>query len=290
MGISLVDAELPGTVADIEKQLFEAVNASQQSDDTKQQQQSRTPEQRADAIEDGEDVPAKLRGKSRAEIIEYYRNLESAYGRQANDLGTQRALTDRILNLKRESDLSSNTPREQRVEIKTQDLLDNPTEAIERAVSARLKAKEDEDRQRMAEHEAAIARDRFLSKHSDYENVANDPEFVQWLQKSPYRVRTAQQARNGDWAAADDLLSEFKERKQTSVTPKNEDNTVDKNVEAARNASLESGTASESASKKGGKIYRRVDLMRLRTEKPDVYYDDAFQAEILKAYAEKRVR
>jgi hypothetical protein len=289
MGISLVDAELPGNVADIEKQLFEAVNESQQSDDTKQQQQSRTPEQRADAIEDGEDVPAKLRGKSRAEIIEYYRNLESAYGRQANDLGTQRALTDRILNLKRESDLSSNTPPS-RVEIKTQDLLDNPTEAIERAVSARLKAKEEEDRQRMAEHEAAIARDRFLSKHSDYENVANDPEFVQWLQKSPYRVRTAQQARNGDWTAADDLLSEFKERKQATKTVTNTENTVDKNVEAARGAALESGTSSESASKKGGKIYRRVDLMRLRTEKPDVYYDDTFQAEILKAYAEKRVR
>ncbi len=290
MGISLVDAELPGDLAALTAQLTEAVNETEAARDNKQPKQRISPEQRADAIEDGDDVPVKLRGKSRSEIIEYYRNLESAYGRQANDLGTQRAMTDRILNLKRESDLSGNPPREQRVEIKTQDLLDNPTEAIDRAVEARLKAKEEADRKAMAEHETAMARDRFLQRHSDYDTVANDPEFVAWLQKSQYRLRAANNARLGDWTAADDLLSEFKERKATPA-PKKEDTVNDSSVDAARKAALESGnSSSDSASKKGGKIYRRADLMRLQVEKPEIYRDEAFQAEILKAYAEKRVR
>lgn len=291
MGISLVEAELPGDIKALEKDLTEAVLGSQQqaaAQKTQRQQPAKT--ETREVVQD-EALPPKLRGKSVQEIAEMYANLESSYGRMANDLGTQRKLTDRLLDLKREEDLSRNTPPS-RVEIKSQDLLENPTEVIDRAVQARVKALETESAQRLAQIEGQLAREKFVSKHADYNEIANDPQFVAWLQKSQYRLRAANAAYNGDWAAADELLTDYKEIKKTTSKPRQEEEVIreDDNVAAARQAALESGSSPEAASAKAGKTYRRVDLMKLRTDNPDLYYDEDFQKEIIRAYAEKRVK
>lgn len=288
MGISLVEAELPGDLKALEKDLTEAVLGTQTLDAAvKQEAQVRKPTR----VPVDDKIPAKLRGKSIDEVADLYANLESAYGRMANDLGTQRKLTDRLLDLKREEDLSRNAPPS-RVEIKSQDLLENPTEVIDRAVQARVKALETESAQRLSAIEGQLAREKFVSKHADYNDIANDPQFVSWLQKSQYRLRAANAAYNGDWAAADELLTDYKEIK-TTTKPKPETHDViqdDDNVTAARQAALESGSSPDAASSKAGKTYRRVDLMKLRTDNPDLYYDENFQKEIIRAYAEKRVK
>lgn len=296
--VSLVDTvDSVGSVADIEKQLSEAVasnaTAAKASTSLATQQQQNTQQVTKPAwketVLDGDEVPEKFRGKTAAEVLESLRNLESAYGRMANDLGTQRKLTDRLLDLKRESDLTSNSQRRELPDVKSTELLENPAEVIDRIVSDRLKAQQEQTAQQVREAELATAQQRFFEHHPDFNEIAQDPEFTKWLQGSTYRQRAAASAQSGDWNAADDLLSEYKDRKQVRKPAKQEESPVDDNLQAARNASLESSAAPEHASSKKGKTYRRSDLIRLRLEKPDQYYSEDFQAEILAAYREKRV-
>jgi hypothetical protein len=80
--------------------------------------------------------------------------------------------------------------------------------------------------------------------------------------------------------------------KQASTsTSKQSATNTSTDLEAARKVSLETSSgAGGSDGIKKGKTYSRADLMRLRIEDPDSYYDDAFQAEILRAYNEGRVK
>lgn len=232
-------------------------------------------------------LPPKLRGKTREQIADMYANLESSHGRLANDLGTQRKLTDRLLDLKRDTDLSNNTAP-QKVQIKSEELLENPTEALERFSQAR----ESQNEARLRDMEARLAAQSLIQSHPDYLEVAQSPEFAAWVQSSSLRVRAAQSAQAGDWTAAGDLLTEYKAQKKATVTDDEEE--VDDEVTAARKAagkaSLESNSQGSAGAKKKGTIYRRVDLMRLRAEKPDQWEDPDFQAEIIRAYSEGRVK
>jgi hypothetical protein len=283
---SLVDIaeDTPGNLSSLEADLTAAVTASQ-SEPAK----AAPVEEKQSAASS---LPEKLRGKSLDDIAQMYINLESTYGRMANDLGQQRKLTDRLLDLKRAEDLGKQQPKA--VEVSTSEFLERPTETLEKFVSSREAAKGDEYGQRMAALESSLAQQRFEQKHSDGLALANDPAFVAWVQKSKIRTKAAQQAYNGDWTAADELLTEYKEQAGTpaaKVVDVKDPAAAAEALNAARAAGLDtSGSGSDGSSKSAGKIYRRADLMKLRIEKPDAYYDEGFQAEILKAHAEGRVK
>lgn len=282
---SLVDIadDTPGNLATIEKDLAESVAASNVNN--VEAPVAKTP--------DASKLPEKLRGKSLEDVAEMYINIESAMGRMANDLGTQRKLTDRLLDLKRAEDLGKQAP--QAADVKTSDLLERPTETLEKFASQRERSLKDTYDQRIAQLEGSLAQQRFEQKHSDYQTTANDPAFVSWVQKSSFRTKVAQAAYNGDWSAADELLTEYKSIKVT-VVPKTDaksGNTNEDGLKAARAASLDSSGASSDGAGSGkapGKIYRRADLMQLRISKPDQYYDEGFQAEILLAHSQGRVK
>jgi hypothetical protein len=272
-----------GDLDAVEKELSEAVtaaNAKAKADATDDTQEQEAHEA---------DIPEKYRGKSLEDIIEMHRNLESQYGRMANDLGQQRKLTDRLLDLKRTDDLEKygDEPKPKRVEVSSSELLDNPTEALEKVLSQREAAIRADYEQRMAQLEAGLAQERFVQKHPDYDAITADPKFAEWLQSSVIRQQAAQQAYNGNYAVADALLSEFKA--QTQTQEKTEKSTAADEKAAARAASLESSSQS-TGQKSGGKVYRRADLIRLKVEKPSVYEDPQFQEEILRAYSEGRVK
>ena len=85
--------------------------------------------------------------------------------------------------------------------------------------------------------------------------------------------------------AADALLNEYK----SSVKPKKTvDSASTEGLEEARKIGLE--TAAQDGSGESGRYYRRADLIELKLKKPHIYADPEFQREILKAYAEKRVK
>lgn len=292
--ISLIEAddELPGNLANLQKDLNEAVQSESATEGERAPVEGSAPAKTVRTIEvNDEELPENLRGKDVRDIVRMYQESQSTIGRMANDLGTQRKLTDRLLDLKRDEDLQRNGAPA-KVQVSGTELLDNPTEAIERIVASRLAAVEEKTQAELAAIHAQRAAEQFMSRHPDVQTVGADPEFQAFVQATPYRASRAVQASKGDWSAADELMSEFKDRRASRTAPKVEDTKElqeKKNLEAANKAALESGTSASKPST-GGKILRRVDLLKLQMEQPDVYYDEATQAVILKAYAEKRVK
>lgn len=243
-------------------------------------------------------LPEKFRGKSTQDVVEAYLNLEREHGRVVNDLGEQRRLTDRLLDLdqqKRASDLQRNggDPAEL-PEVTTDDLLTRPGEVIGRLVDARVKAALEPTNQRVTSLEAGLTQSDFRRAHADADAIANSPEFLAWVQKSPLRLRAAQAANQGNWTAANDLMSEYKAQHLPTTSTSSDDNSTGDDLEAARQASLEtSGSAGGKNGADGkpqGQLYSRAKLIRLRIENPDEYYDEAFQEKIQRAHAEGRVR
>ena len=226
--------------------------------------------------------------ESYAKMASGFKNLESAYGRMANDLGTQRQITDRMLALdKRSNDLG--LPDESVVKIDPTSLVDDPTKTLD----AYWNTREDKFRKELAEEDSkriALAEEAaFRAKHPDYEQVASSDEFAAWTNEDPLRLSAVARAAQGDLPLADQLLTEYYKAKQASTDAETTAEPVTDDVSGAKAA----GTVS--AAQAGGvstskQIYRRADLIRLKMEKPEVYADPAFQAEIVQAYAEKRVR
>jgi len=228
---------------------------------------------------------------------EAYPSLQSAYGRMANDLGTQRKLTDQLLALdKRATDLEG-TPAAVKTapKVNARDLVDKPTETLDaywKQREADLRAEMDAREQK---YQAAAAERDFLAKHADFQIVTQSPEFMTWVHSSPLRQRAAALAGTGNYVVADELLTEYKIVKGQAPdkaaapdrgTTTNSNTTVN---DAARKAVLETAASTGGAAGKGS-TYRRSDLIKLKMEKPQVYADPAFQNEILRAYAEGRVK
>jgi hypothetical protein len=288
--VDLVD-DLPGNTDQLVKDLNEAVTARSAPASDKP---ADTPA--PDTVPATAAVPDKLKGKSATELAAMYQNLESVYGRMANDLGQQRKLTDRLLDLKRSDDLTANGGKKPEAPVVDRSrLLEDPTAELTRFVDARDSARESESTARLANLEAQLAQKTFVDKHSDYADVANDPAFIAWVQASPLRTRLAGLAYNGSWDVADELLTEFKARTPATATATAEvvdtkQQAADAGVAAARRAGLESGASGGESTARSGKTYRRTDLLALRNRDPDAYYDEGFQTEILRAYAEGRVK
>jgi len=231
-----------------------------------------------------------------------YQNLESAYGRMANDLGTQRQITDKVLAMdKRTRDLGDEPGKPQPPTVDAAALVDDPTKTLD----IYWQQREKQLRQEMAQEAQATARAAeevsFLNKHPDYVVTAQSSDFSSWVSSSPLRLRAAQMARDGDYSVADELLTEYTALQGTGpalVLRDDKGNAVastgDPDLDAARAASTESAAqasgSGSGAAKSEGKIYRRSELIRLKVEKPELYADPGFQAEILRAYAEHRVR
>lgn len=241
-------------------------------------------------------LPEKLQGKSLAEIADMYQNLESLHGRTANELGTMRTLADRLLDLKRTDDLrltNNGKPATKPVEITSAELLEKPTEALDRFASSRESALESRLDSRLNRLEQSLLGTQFASKHPDAEVTAKSPEFNEWVRQSRVRQRAAASAAAGDFMVADDLLTEFKASRSARATNKDAETDEKTNLAAARAASLETGAAAKGnagGDAKAGKVYSRAAIMRLRLEDPEKYYSDDYQTEIQSAYAEGRVK
>lgn len=235
--------------------------------------------------------PEKFKGKTLRDVVEAYQNLESQAGRMASDLGEQRKLTDRILDLdrKRSDDLRKNGAASL-PPLTTDELLTKPQESLERVVDARASHALDPINQRIAALEAALTEATFRNRHADADSIVNTPEFLEWVKVSPLRLRAAQAANAGNWTAANELLAEYKA--QHGSTRSTHEATDD--LASAKRVALETsgnvGGRNGDDGKPKGKLYSRAALMRLRVQDPDAYYDEAFQAEVLKAHAEGRVR
>jgi hypothetical protein len=191
---------------------------------------------------------------------------------------------------KREADLSGTAPapKPSRPKVNPAELVNDPTKALDTYFEARQKEEREKAATEARERALKEANDALLRDHPDWQEIAAAPEFVTFVNGSISRKRLAGYAAQGDPVSAYDLFSEFKASKAATT----ESQTKGKDpAEGARKASLETSAGSGSGSEAPkGKVYRRVDLMRLKTDKPEVYADPAFQEEIQKAYREGRVK
>lgn len=260
-----------------------------------------------DSVEKPDFIPDKFWTgnveESVAKMGEGYKNLESAYGRQSNDLGVQRQITDRLLSQgpapatdTRTSGTSQPPKERKKVKIDPGQLVDNPTEALDAYFEVREAELREEFDQRLRSQETREEELAFVQKHPDYAQIAADEQFAGWVNSSPLRSRAAELASGGDFTVADELLTEYKALNGKGPAPVTRDadgNNVTSSDEsallaAAKQASTESAAQANHSS--GKPTYRRADLIALKVEKPDVYSDPKFQDEILRAYAEGRVR
>tara|TARA_B100000700_G_C15040058_1_gene854883 strand:+ start:1186 stop:1968 length:783 start_codon:yes stop_codon:yes gene_type:complete len=223
------------------------------------------------------ELPDKFKGKSVTEIVSSYENLEKELGRKGQEIGELRQLTDQIL--KQQITTQTETAEEEEV-----DFFDDPNTAVSKAIENHPKFREFEEQQKVQSAQATTRQ--LEAAHPDYLEVVADPKFQEWVKESPIRTQLYVHAHNYDLNSAMELMGNWKERSLITNTAKAEEQKAMKRSEALRTGKAVSGGSSESTA--GKKIYRRADLIRLKTTNPQRYED--LQDEILSAYADGRVK
>ena len=226
------------------------------------------------------ELPDKFKGKSMEDIVSSYENLEKELGRKGQEIGELRQLTDGIL----QQQLTTN---QNGTEVQTEekpDFFDDPDKAVSKAIENHPKFRQFEEQQ--AAQTAAATTQQLKTEHPDYLDVVADPKFQEWVQGSPVRTQLYVNAHNYDIDSARELIGNWKERSLINNTSEAEAAKQTKRDQALKAGKGVSRTSSESTA--GKKIYRRADLIRLRTNDPSRYED--LQGEILQAYADGRVK
>lgn len=231
-------------------------------------------------VEVKEDVPEKYKGKSLAEIAKMHEEAEKLIGRQANEVGELRKLTDEIL----KQQLANTQPKqeEQSTEV---DFWSDPDTYLNKKLENHpdiLAAK-----QAQMQMKRQQASETLHKKHPDMLEVVQSKDFQDWVAASKVRTQLYVAAdAQFDTDAADELLSTFKAitgRKAEEGKQQVQElaGTRDKQLKAA-SVDLGGGNATSR------KIYRRADLIRLRMTDPARY--EALEPEIMAAYSEGRVK
>lgn len=256
--------------SDLQDELTEFDDVSNTQPDTNQAQST---------ADDEADIPEKFKGKSKKDIARAYEEAEKLASRHAQEVGELRKLTDQILKNQIEA---QKQPEPQAQE---PDFFDDPQSAVKRVVDHHPAVKEAQ--LIAAQLKAQKVKADLESKHGTLDSYAANPEFVEFVKASKVRQRLLAAAEQFDFDAADELLTTFNEIKGAK-TAKAEQTTND--IKAARDKSLKSASV-DMASGTGEstkKVYRRADLIRLMQTDPKRY--EAMQSEIMRAYAEGRVK
>lgn len=232
--------------------------------------------------DDQDDLPEKYKGKSAKEIARMHMEAEKALGRQGSEVGDLRRIVDDFV--KSQALKQTTTQQQQAPEpLDDVDFFADPQKAIEKAIERHPKVREAEIVAQNLKKAEAVAK--LKAEHPDFMEVVADPSFQEWVGKSKVRQELLVRADQGfDTEAASELIGSFKERKQMVQQ------TVQTEKVARKQALQQASTGAvkgsgESASKK---IYRRQDIIDLMQRDPERY--QALQPEIMRAYAEKRVR
>ena len=226
------------------------------------------------------ELPAKFKGKSIEDVVNSYTELEKEYGRRNNEIGELRKLTDDFLNLQLSEKKKVDEPE---YVLDVDSLLDNPNEAITRAVDNHPKFKQFEEAQRT--ETIGKAKASFEQKHPDYKDLVKDQDFASWVQESPVRTKMFKAAdTNYDYEIGDELFTTYKAIRGIANSEAKEEK-LERASQALNKGSVERGSSGTSSTKK---VYRRADLINLKISNPAKYA--AMEPEIMKAYSEKRVR
>lgn len=231
-----------------------------------------------------DNIPSKYKGKTVDEIIKMHQEAEKLIGRQAQEVGEVRKLTDELLKRQLESKASL-APAAVKEEEEI-DFFDDPKKYVSKAVESHPAVQE--AKMQALEIKRMQTLNRLKTEFPNFEATVVDPEFAEWVKASPVRIRLYASAESDmDYDSASELLStwNYVKPKQAVTKP------VNPEVQQAQRAAVKSATVdvgSNSSPPISTKIYRRADLIRLNLEDPERY--ESLQDEILAAYREGRVR
>jgi hypothetical protein len=202
-----------------------------------------------------ESVLKRFDGKSQAEVLQSYAELEQAFSQQGNKMGELRKSFDEYVTLQSQQ----SEPAQEYEPVTADDLYDDPDNAVARVVQKQTgeKLKELEEELNKAKMQTRIAE--FERKFPDARNIAASHEFAKWVQGSPYRARLAQQADSYDFDAAEELFGLYSDSTQS----KDDSQKASRRDQQLRDASLESASP-ESA--KLDDVFSRADIIQAKLQ------------------------
>ena len=223
------------------------------------------------------DIPDKYQNKSAQELVQMHQEAEKLLWRQSSEVGELRKVVDNYI----QAQLTTEPQQQQQVE--EVDFFTDPEKAVAQAIQNHPKIKEAESVSQQYRMQTALSA--LKTNHPDMESILQDTKFAEWIQGSKVRTKLFVAAdKEYDYEAADELFNLWKERQQMIGQAANAEKQSRK--QAVRTAST--GNASGSSESSPKKIYRRADIIKLMKEDPHRYA--ALQDEIMRAYAEKRVK
>lgn len=249
----------------------------------------------------GDDVPEKYRGKTARELLDIVMNQDSHIGRQGQELGTLRSevgtlkgLVDQSLAM-RDQGMRREEVGNEDEEFSDNDFILNPRDAVSKTVKRQTREQE----QRLARLEQQAAAIDFGRRHPTASSDIEDPQFIEFVQKSHVRQGLAQRAfadrDNIDFGAAEELWDLWDDYQ--SMRPREQ--------AAADNETASQEAASQAPPKQAPQMvtqgssgdvggthkptYSQAALNRLQAENPDLYWAADTQAKIQEARMEGRV-
>jgi hypothetical protein len=223
------------------------------------------------------DIPDKYQNKSAQELVQMHQEAEKLLGRQSSEVGELRKVVDNYI----QAQLTTEPQQQEKVE--EVDFFTDPEKAVAQAIQNHPKIKEAESVSQQYRMQTALSA--LKTNHPDMESILKDTKFAEWIQGSKVRTKLFVAAdKEYDYEAADELFNLWKERQQMIGQAASAEKQSRK--QAVRTAST--GNASGSSESSPKKIYRRADIIKLMKEDPHRYA--ALQDEIMRAYAEKRVK
>ena len=227
-----------------------------------------------------DDLPEKYRGKSVRDIVAMHQSAEQLIGKHSSEVGELRQFVDGYIKGNLQTNVGQRAVEEEEV-----DFFEDPDKAVSRAIDNHPAVRGAAEAAQRFQTQTAIGT--LTQKHPDMLNVLQDPKFNEWVKGSRIRSELYQRADKGyDVDAADELISTYKERTKVAKQTEQADRTSRVSQVKAASTGTTSGAAPQTS--QSGRIYRRVDLIKLMQTDPDRY--DQLSPEIMKAYAEGRVK
>jgi hypothetical protein len=223
------------------------------------------------------ELPEKYRNKSLEEVVRMHQEAEKLIGKQAQEVGEIRKLSDELI----KQNLGSKQQRVQEEEPEV-DFFQDPQKAVQATIDKHpdvLAA-----RQASMDFKRMQVQQKLSQEHPDFSQVVGDAEFQNWVKGSSVRLALYAKADSEfDYDSANELLSTFKQLRgiKAKQAEQTSDATRAKNMKAAQ---VDVGGSGESSKR----VYRRADLIRLKMTDPARY--ESLSDEIMQAYAEGRVK
>jgi hypothetical protein len=234
--------------------------------------------------EQEDDLPAKYKGKTPAELARMHQEAEKLIGRQAQEVGESRRLLDEVI----KQQLSAKQDTQPQAKTQEIDWYEDPAKATNQQIENNpviqgLK-------QQQAEMAKTAAQQRLQQAHPDYSEIASSDDFAEWVKASRIRTELFAKAYNFDYDSADELLSTYKALKNIKTQQvQGADDSLKKAETEKRTQSLKAAAVPRGGSGESSKpIYKRVDLITLKMRDPMRY--EMMSEEIMQAYAEGRVK